>query len=313
MNSLLQLKYAVEVEKTGSISKAAENLFMNQPNLSKAIRELEDDLGVAIFDRTAKGVVPTEKGREFLGYARSILAQVAEMEALYRPADDHKVRFDLCAPRAGYISRAFAAFAASFGADADVCFSYRESGPMRVMKSVSNDVFRLGVLRYQAIYERYFLNELAERSLIFEPVRAFSRAVLMSRSHPLAARDDSAPILAEDLAPYTEILYGDWSIPSLPVAEARQLAQEYEAKKTIAVFERASQMELLGAIPGAYALVSPEAREFWDCFGLVQRRCEMPENDFRDVLVCRAGYRMTREDRLFLEKLRESAKSVPNV
>ena len=61
MNNLLQLKYAVEVEKTGSISKAAENLYMNQPNLSKSIRELEDDLGIAIFDRTAKGVVPTEK------------------------------------------------------------------------------------------------------------------------------------------------------------------------------------------------------------------------------------------------------------
>ena len=67
MNNLLQLKYAVEVEKTGSISKAAENLYMNQPNLSKSIRELEDDIGIAIFDRTAKGVVPTEKGREFLG------------------------------------------------------------------------------------------------------------------------------------------------------------------------------------------------------------------------------------------------------
>ena len=100
MNNLLQLKYAVEVEKTGSISKAAENLYMNQPNLSKSIRELEDDLGIAIFDRTAKGVVPTDKGREFLGYARSILAQVAEMEALYRPADEKKQRFDLCAPRA---------------------------------------------------------------------------------------------------------------------------------------------------------------------------------------------------------------------
>ncbi|MEN6339202.1 MAG: LysR family transcriptional regulator, partial [Clostridiaceae bacterium] len=135
MNNLLQLKYAVEVEKTGSISKAAENLYMNQPNLSKAIRELEDDIGVAIFDRTAKGVVPTEKGRDFLGYARSILAQVAEMEALYHPANDRKLRFDLCAPRAGYISRAFSAFVNEIGSDADISFSYRESGPMRVIKS----------------------------------------------------------------------------------------------------------------------------------------------------------------------------------
>jgi len=119
MNNLLQLKYAVEVEKTGSISKAAENLYMNQPNLSKSIRELEDDIGIAIFDRTAKGVVPTEKGREFLGYARSILAQVAEMEALYKPTDDRKIRFAVCAPRASYVSHALTDLIHALGPDAD--------------------------------------------------------------------------------------------------------------------------------------------------------------------------------------------------
>ncbi|MEZ4628631.1 MAG: LysR family transcriptional regulator [Eubacteriales bacterium] len=78
---------------------------MNQPNLSKSIRELEDDIGIAIFDRTAKGVVPTEKGRES-SVTRNILSQIAEMEALYKPTDDKKTRFDLCAPRALYFAGA---------------------------------------------------------------------------------------------------------------------------------------------------------------------------------------------------------------
>ena len=65
MNNILHLKYAVEVEKTGSISKAAENLYIAQPHLSKAIRELEGSLGAAIFNRTSKGVVPTKKGEGF--------------------------------------------------------------------------------------------------------------------------------------------------------------------------------------------------------------------------------------------------------
>ncbi|HRX57667.1 MAG TPA: LysR family transcriptional regulator [Eubacteriales bacterium] len=304
MNSLLQLKYAVEVEKTGSISKAAENLFMNQPNLSKAIRELEDDVGIAIFDRTARGVVPTEKGREFLGYARSILSQVAEMEALYRPADDHRLKFDLCAPRAGYISRAFAAFTASLGPDADICFSYRESGPMRAIKSVSNEITRFGVVRYPLAYEPYFLGEFAERSLTYEVVRTFPRAVLIGRGHPLAGIEK---IAAADLEPFTEILYGDWSVPSLPVSEARQLAQTQENKKTVSVFERASQMELLASIPGAYSLVPPEPQSVWNCFNLLQKPCDLPQNECRDVLIFRAGYRKTKQDRLFLEKLKESA------
>ncbi|MEN6417624.1 MAG: LysR family transcriptional regulator [Clostridiaceae bacterium] len=309
MNNLLQLKYAVEVEKTGSISKAAENLYMNQPNLSKAIRELEDDIGIAIFDRTAKGVVPTEKGREFLSYARAILSQVAEMEALYHPDNDRKLRFDLCAPRAGYISRAFSALIGEIGPEVDIAFSYRESGPMRVIKSVSNEVNRLGIVRCQTFYEKYFLGELAERALKYEPIRSYSRAALMSKTHPLAHLDN---VGESDLAPYTQILYGDWSVPSLPVAEARQFSQIYEAKKTISVFERASQMELLGSVHGAYALVSPEPEDSWACFGLVQKRCDMAENDFRDLLIWRENYRMTQEDLLFLEKLRASAAAVPS-
>lgn len=82
MNTL-HFKYAVEVEKTGSISQAAENLFMAQPNLSKAIRELEDTLGITIFRRTSKGVVPTDEGSEFLQYARNIMKQIDNMESIY--------------------------------------------------------------------------------------------------------------------------------------------------------------------------------------------------------------------------------------
>ena len=63
--NLSYLKYAVEVEKTGSITKAAQNFYMNQPHLSKIIRELERDLGCPIFDRTSRGMVPTKRGRNF--------------------------------------------------------------------------------------------------------------------------------------------------------------------------------------------------------------------------------------------------------
>lgn len=73
--NLLYLKYAVEVARTTSITKAAEALYMGQPNLSRAIKDLEEELGIKIFKRTSKGIVPTEEGEEFLGYARSILSR----------------------------------------------------------------------------------------------------------------------------------------------------------------------------------------------------------------------------------------------
>ena len=100
MNNILHLKYAVEIEKTGSITKAAENLYMGQPNLSRAIRELEESLGITIFMRSSRGVVPTEQGREFLNYARNILAQVEEMENLYGKTGANRQRFAISVPRA---------------------------------------------------------------------------------------------------------------------------------------------------------------------------------------------------------------------
>ena len=307
MNNLLQLKYAVEVEKTGSISKAAENLYMNQPNLSKSIRELEDDIGIAIFDRTAKGVVPTEKGREFLGYARNILSQIAEMEALYRPTDDKKIRFDLCAPRASYVSQALTEVILSLGPDADYSIDYREAGAMRTIKQVANGVNQLGVIRYQTIYEPNYLSALSERSLVNEPIWSFSCVAILAKKSPIA---EQAQVTHRDLSDCTEVLYGDGSIPALPVNQARELAQAIEAKNTITVYERASQLELISRLGSAYAISSPAPQEVLARFDLVQRKVDFPGNVYRDVLIYRAGYHLSRLDRLLVEKLRESAQRV---
>ena len=96
MNTL-HFKYAVEVERTSSITQAAENLYMAQPNLSKAIKELEDTLGIAIFERTSKGVVPTQKGAEFLEYAKNVLTQIEKMNSLKLPdrSDIQKFRVSI--------------------------------------------------------------------------------------------------------------------------------------------------------------------------------------------------------------------------
>jgi DNA-binding transcriptional LysR family regulator len=307
LNNIQQLKYAVEVEKTGSISKAAENLYMNQPNLSKSIRDLEEDLGITIFARTGKGMVPTERGREFLSYAKDILAQIAQMEALYKPAPDKKVRFDVCVPRASYISYAFTEFVKSLDPHADIGINYRETNSMRAIRNVAEGVNNLAVVRYQTLYERYFLSALTERSLQFQPIWEFSYLALMSKLHPLARRE---PIDFPDLQKYTEIIHGDLSVPALPVAEARVLAQANEKKKTIAVYERGSQFELLSRIPTTYMWVSPMPPDVLDCFQLVEKRCAMSKNKYKDILITRTGYQLSQEDLLFIQKMREAVELV---
>ena len=91
-----------EVAKTQSISKAAENLYMGQPNLSRAIKELEDSLGITIFSRTSKGISVTPDGEEFLQYAKRILTQVDEVEELYRNGKTHKQKLSVSVPRSAW-------------------------------------------------------------------------------------------------------------------------------------------------------------------------------------------------------------------
>jgi len=307
MNNIQHLKYAVEVEKTGSISRAAQNLFMGQPHLSKAIKELEDSLGITVFNRTPHGVVPTVKGSEFLRYAKSILAQIEEMESLYKQTDETVHRFDISVPRASYISFAFSEFARALENEKVIDLNYRETNSMRAIKNVTDNVNNIAVIRYQEVYEKYFMSALEERDLEFLPIYEFNYLLLMSARHPLAGKK----ILKNtDLRKYTEIVHGDISIPALPLSEARQIEKADAKKKKIAVYERGSQLELLSRLSSTYMWVSPMPRDILDCFSLVQRECSMPNNFFRDILIFRKGYHLSAEDSLFIEFLKKSVNTV---
>ena len=102
--NLQHLKYMTEVERTGSVTKAAANLFMGQPNLSKAIKEVETEIGITVFRRSAKGVYPTPEGAEFLVRAAAVLAEMEKLEAVYKQ-DSVSEQFLFCVPRAEYVPR----------------------------------------------------------------------------------------------------------------------------------------------------------------------------------------------------------------
>ena len=146
--NLQQLKYAVEIARVGSISKAAKNLYMGQPNLSKSIKELEAELGQTLFSRTARGVQPTRAGEDFLGYARSILSQVESLSQLYRKDGAPAARLHMAAPRASYISNAFSAFAAQLSATGTALdLDYRETNSMDILHAVASGEAELGILK----------------------------------------------------------------------------------------------------------------------------------------------------------------------
>lgn len=298
--NLLHLKYAIEVEKTNSISKAAENLFMGQPNLSRAIKELEESLGIIIFRRTSKGISPTPRGVEFLAYAKSILAQVSEVEALYRK--DHKFtqRFSISIPRASYIAQAFTAMARRLDGNAPMELCIKETNSMRAINNLLGGDYNLGIIRYQSAFEQYFTNMLAEKGLVMNELCQFPYRALMSREHPLA---DCPAVTLAQLGDYIELAHGDPYVPSMPSADARRAELAQQIDKRIFVFERGSQFDLLCDLPGCYMWVSPVPRRMLERYGLVEKRCEDHDRLYKDALVYREGYRFTRLDRMFLREL----------
>ena len=154
--NILHIKYAVEVAKAGSINKASEVLLIAQPNLSRAIKDLEYDLGITIFDRSAKGVALTPEGEEFIGYANKILSQIDDVEKMYQSGMAVKQKFSISVPRASYISDAFARFSNSIDSHSAEIL-YNETNSSEAIKNILNADYKLGIIRYAVNFDKYFV------------------------------------------------------------------------------------------------------------------------------------------------------------
>ena len=297
--NILHLKYAVETAKAGSLSKAAEALYMNQPNLSRAIKDLETSLGITIFDRSSKGIGVTPEGEEFLGYARKILQQIDEVEAIYKSGVAARQRFSISVPRSSYISEAFAQFSKELTGERAEIF-YKETNAMRVIRNILSSDYKLGILRYAVNYDKYFKEMLDEKGLTGELVTEFRYVLVMSSQHPLAQKET---IAMADLKPYIEIAHADPYVPSLPMSEVKKEELPEDSERRIFVFERASQFDLLSENHETYMWVSPIPDKLLKRYDLVQRPCADNHKLYRDLLIYRRDYHLTDLDRAFITEL----------
>ena len=164
--NLLYLKYAVEVAASGSINKAAEKLYMDQPNLSRCIKDLETSLGVSIFVRSARGMKVTPEGEEFLKYAERILKQVDTVENMFRKNYAEKKRFSISVPRASYISDAFASFSCTLNSESGFEIFYKETNSLRAIRNILEADYRLGIIRYAEQYDKYYKDMMEDRKSV---------------------------------------------------------------------------------------------------------------------------------------------------
>lgn len=300
--NLLHMKYAVEVARHGSLNKAAEALLIAQPNISRSIKELEADLGITIFQRTAKGMVLTPDGEEFIDNARDILHRIDKVEQSYRDGSHKKRRFSISVPRACYISAALSEFSKNLG-EADVEIYYKETNSKKTVKMLLENEYKLGIIRYSENYDRYYKTMFEEKGLAYELIAEFSYVLIMSRDNPLAEKET---ITYEDLSSYIEIAHADPYVPSLSMSKVFREELPDNIGQRIFVFERASQFELLSENPKTFMWVSPASQKILDRYNLVQRVCEGNKKVYKDVLIYHKGYKLSKLDKEFIAKLCEA-------
>lgn len=305
--NLLHMKYAIVIAETNSINKAAELLYVGQPTLSRAVKELESSLGVTIFERSAKGMFLTPDGETFIRYAKTVLRQVDAIEEMFQKGRVSKKRFSVSVPRASYIAEAFAAFSKLIGKDTQAEIFYKETNSMRTLRNVLQENYKLGIVRYAENYDKYYKAMMEEKGLEHELITKFRYVLLMNSSSPLAAKEN---ITFDDLKDKIEIAHADPYVPSLPFAQIKKEELPDNSDRRIFVFERASQFELLSQNPETFMWVSSIPQKLLQRYGLTQRVCEENRRVYKDVLIYRRDYTLGKLDNLFIEQLVKAKRDV---
>lgn len=259
-----------EVERTGSVTKAAANLFMGQPNLSKAIKEVENEIGITVFRRSAKGVYPTPEGERFLSRAKAVLEEMGKLEALYKQ-DNVPELFTLCVPGAEYVPELLAELAQSLSVNIECV-----TAPFYLAaENVSEGICKIAAVRCPDDCRDFFAALINEKNLRSEQLFSGKYKLTVSENSPISEKDDLPPEALSDLIRITS---GDDFKSGSPT------------EKRIVLRNGSDPFELLSLIPEAYMLAAPVPESRLKKYGLVQREIQ-GGGGFADCLITPSGYK----------------------
>lgn len=268
---LWALEYIVEVAKTGSISKAAQNLYLSQPHLSNTVKSVENEMGVQIFKRSAKGMEITEDGKAFVKVASDILKQVESLEEMYYSTPGECMKLSISMTRSYQISRCISKFINNHVDKEQLSVRIKETNPFAVLEDVQKQQADFGVIHCFDAQKEYFLNCFKEYSLKYNKEYEREFIIAMSKENPLAYKEK---IYKRDLENQTVVLYGDYETKNSSYQVISQVSDIVMSKKRIYVYERASAMETLENCPSAFMWITGFHKETVEQYNLVLRKCE---------------------------------------
>ncbi|HGD4205887.1 TPA: LysR family transcriptional regulator [Streptococcus agalactiae] len=239
-----QLQYVIKIVETGSMNEAAKQLYITQPSLSNAVRDLETEMGIQIFIRNPKGITLTKDGMEFLSYARQILEQTALLEERYKGDNTSRELFSVSSQHYAFVVNAFVALFNGTDMTQYELF-LRETRTWEIIDDVKNFRSEIGVLFLNS-YNRDVLTKLFDdNSLIATTLFTTTPHIFVSKSNPLANRKK---LSMKDLEDYPYLSYDQGLHNSFYFSE--EMMSQIPHPKSIVVSDRATLFNLMIGLDG---------------------------------------------------------------
>lgn len=290
--NIQHLIYAIEVHNCGSISKAAQNLFIAQPNLSNAIKELEQEIKIIIFKRTSRGIETTKEGLEFLRHANEIITQFNALEQMYVRRDDNVAKFSITTMRSSIICARLVRYVNYLNqSGASFRIHFKEATNCDAINDVVSGQADLGILRANSTNFDYFCHLAKSKQCQLRPLPADKYTVLMSQDHPLA---DTADLTPEKLKPFVEVIHGDFETPWYPYSETyTSNLTDAPMEKLLFVYDRGTLMDVIRTIKGAYTWTTSTCALELSAHGLIEKHCKGYEIEGKEAIIYRRSYPMS--------------------
>ncbi len=262
--TLQQLKYAVAVADSRNITEASRHLFVSQPSLTAAIRELEAEMGITIFSRSNKGVTITNEGDEFLSYARQVLEQASLLEDRFKSENSSTVNtiFSVSCQHYSFAVNAFVDLIRTFGGN-EYNFTLRETQTHEIIEDVAHLKSEIGVLYLSSRNENVITKLIKKNNLTFEALFTAPLHVFISKKNPLAKKKK---IKLTDLVNFPYLTYEQGDFNSFYFAEEPLTEIDFDCPKSIQVRDRATLFNLLIGLDG-----------FTICSGIISHELNGPE------------------------------------
>ena len=242
--NIMQIKYVIEVARSSSMREASTRLYVSQPALSSSIRDLEDELGVLLFERTNKGITLTDEGREFITYAKKVIGHYDILEDRYLSKDHDKEKFSVSTQHYNFAIKAFTKLIRKSDPEKYV-FSIHETKTREVLEDVRNLKSEVGIISFSRANENLIKKLFREFQLEFTPLMKRDTYAYVWKDHEFAGRDE---ISLDELKGYPCVSFNQSEEGNFYLTE--EALADHEFDKMIKSDDRATTMEIIAELGG---------------------------------------------------------------